>query len=288
LIELDDRELHLAVAQADAEIEQIAARISMEEGQQDRARRDVQRLPGTLTDSQRQLVLRAPQMAALQAELAAAEAARERAMVELSHAVIRAPFDAIVISEEVAMGSVLSAGSEAASLVGAEEFDVMLAVPVSALDWINPQLGQTVRLSQPGVWPEGSFREGRIERLIAGLRTTGRMAELVITIDDPLARLPQNRGKPRLLLGSFLRAVGEGRKVEGAVSLDRAYLHGDDTVWVITPDSKLEIRPVTVAWRGAEQVLISGGLVEGERIVTTPLAIVAPGMELRIGAEAGQ
>ena len=288
LIELDDRELRLAVAQAEAEIEQIEARISMEEGQQDRARRDLERLPGKLTESQRQLVLRAPQMAALQAERAAADAARDRALVALSHAIIRAPFDAIVISEEVAMGSVLSAGSEAASLVAAESFDVMLAVPVSALDWINPQLGQTVRLTQPSVWPEGSFREGRIERLIAGLRTTGRMAELVITVEDPLARLPQNQGKPRLLLGSFLRAVGEGRAVEGAVSLDRAYLHGNDTVWVMTPDDKLEIRPVTVAWRGAERVLISGGLAGGERIVTTPLAIVAHGMELRIGAESGQ
>jgi RND family efflux transporter MFP subunit len=287
LIRLDDRELTHAVARADAEMRQIEARISIEEGQHERARRDLERLPAGLTDSQRNLVLRIPQMEALQAELAAAEAAREQALVALSHTVIRAPFDAVVISEQVAAGAALSPGVEAAVLVATDRFDVLLAVPVAALDWINPQAGQILRLTQPGVWPEGSFREGRVERLTAGLRATGRMAELVVTIEDPLARLPENRGKPRLLLGSFLRAVGEGRKVADAVALDRAYLRDNDTVWVMAPDGMLEIRPVEVGWRGAEQVLISGGLAPGDRVVTTPLAVVAPGMELRVGAGGG-
>jgi len=59
-------------------------------------------------------------------------------------------------------------------------------VPVSALDWINPKSGQILRLTQPGIWPEGSFREGTVERLTAGLSATGRMAELVVGF--PLCR----------------------------------------------------------------------------------------------------
>jgi hypothetical protein len=114
------------------------------------------------------------------------------------------------------------------------------------------------------------------------------MAELIVAIDDPLARKPENQGKPRLLLGSFLRAIGEGRVVEGAVALDRAYLHDHDTVWVMTPENRLEVRPVTVAWRGAEQVLISAGLAAGDRVITTPLAVVAPGMEVRLADDPGQ
>ncbi len=281
LIRLDDREQRLAVVQAEAEIRQIGARIAIENGQQARAKRDLIRLPGKLTEDQRQLVLRAPQMAQLQAELAAAEAERERALVALSYMVIRAPFDALVIEEQVAEGTMLSAGSAPATLIAADRFHVVVAVPVSALDWINPKSGQILRLTQPGIWPEGSFREGTVERLTAGLSATGRMAELVVAIDDPLARKPENRGKPRLLLGSFLRAVGEGRVVESAVALDRAYLRDHDTVWVMTPENRLEVRPVTIAWRGAEQVLISAGLAAGDRVITTPLAVVAPGMELR-------
>jgi len=156
LIRLDDREQRLAVLEAEAEISQIGARIAIENGQQARAKRDLDRLPGNLTESQRQLVLRAPQLAQLQAELAAAEAARERALVTLSHTVIRAPFDALVIDEQLAEGTMLSAGSAAATLIAAGRFHVVVAVPVSALDWINPKAGQILRLTQPGVWPEGS------------------------------------------------------------------------------------------------------------------------------------
>jgi RND family efflux transporter MFP subunit len=282
LIRIDEREQRLAVAQAEAEMRQIEARIATENGQQERAKRDLVRLPGKLSESQRQLVLRVPQMAALQAELAASVAARELAMVALSHSVLRASFDALVIEEQVAQGTMLTAGSASATLVAADRFHVVVAVPVSALDWINPKAGQVLRFTQPGIWPEGSFREGTVERLTAGLSEAGRMAELIVTIDDPLARKPENRGKPRLLLGSFLRAIGEGRVVEDAVSLDRAYLRDHDTVWVMTPENRLEVRPVTVAWRGAEQVLISAGVAPGDRVITTPLAVMAPGMEVRL------
>jgi RND family efflux transporter MFP subunit len=289
MVRIDDRVQRLALAQTAAEIQKIEARIAIEDGQQDRAKRDLKRLPGKLTDRQRQLILRAPQKAELEAELAVATAERDRALVALSQTVIRSPFDALVIDEQLALGTMISAGSASATLVSVDRFHVVVAVPVSALDWINPKAGQVLRLTQPGIWPEGSFREGIIERLSAGLSTVGRMAELVVTVDDPLARKPENRGKPRLLLGSFLQVVGEGRIVEDAISLDRTYLHEGDTVWLMTPDNQLELRKVTVAWRGAEQVLISDGLAAGDQVITTPLAIVAPGMKVRVaeGAEAG-
>jgi hypothetical protein len=76
--------------------------------------------------------------------------------------------------------------------------------------------------------------------------------------------------------------------VENAVALDRAYLRDHDTVWVMTPENRLEVRPVTIAWRGAEQVLISAGLAAGDRVITTPLAVVAPGMEVRLAEGDGE
>lgn len=285
LVRLDDRDARLALAEAEARIAQVRARIAIEDGQQARARRDLERLPGQLSEAQRSLVLREPQMQELAAELDAALAARERAEVELSHTVLRAPFDALVIEQEVAPGTMLSAGAAAATLVPAERFRVVLAVPPSALDWIEPRAGQTVRLTQPDVWPEGGFREGTVEHVAARLTGTGRMAELIVAVEDPLARRPENRGKPALLLGSFVRAVAEGRPVEGAVRLDRAYLRDGDTVWVVGPENRLEIRPVEVAWRGDGAVLIRDGLAAGERVVTTPLAVVAPGMQVRLAGE---
>ncbi len=56
----------------------------------------------------------------------------------------------------------------------------------------------------------------------------------------------------------------------------------------MTPSNRLEVRPVTIAWRGAEQVLISAGLSAGDRVITTPLAVMAPGMEVRLANGAGR
>ena len=55
----------------------------------------------------------------------------------------------------------------------------------------------------------------------------------------------------------------------------------------MTPESRLEVRSVAVAWRGAELVLISAGLAAGDRVIITPLAVVAPGMEVRLPDKAG-
>lgn len=285
LIRLDERELRLALAEAEAEIRQIEARIAIERGQQERAQRDLEQLPGTLSEFQRRLVLREPQMAELEGELAAAEAARDRAAVDLSHTVLRAPFDALVVEEQVAEGSMLTSGTAAATLVPADRFHVKVAVPPAALEWVEPEAGQSVRLTQPGVWPEGSFREGRIERVSGRLTPSGRMAELIVSVEDPLARAVD---APPLLLGSFVRAVIEGQPVPGAVSLDREYLRDGGTVWVATPENRLEVREVEVAWRGASEVYITEGLAPGERVVTTHLAVAAPGMALRLADDPGQ
>jgi len=289
LIRLDDTSFAARLRQAEARIAEIEARIRIERGQAQRARRDLERSPlSGLTEEERALILRKPQMAELQAQLAAAEADRDAAAEDRARTRITAPFDAQVQSEDVETGSVLTVGTEVASLVGTAAYRVALAVPQTALDWIDTDAGQRVRLTQPGVWPEGASREGRILRLKPGLTGTGRMAEIIVEVTDPLARGPDRADEPRLLIGSYLRAAIPGKPVPGAVRLDRDLLHDGDVVRVMTPDGTLDLRQVTVAWRGADSVLISEGLDAGERVVTTRLATVAQDMALRLRDGAGE
>lgn len=287
LIALDDRDIRLEIAEAEAEIARISARIRIERGQQGRAARDLERSPirGDITEEQRALILREPQMAELQAELDAAEARLAAARLRREKTVLRAPFDALVESEQVAPGTVLTAGAEAARLAAADRFRVRLAVPAGALDWIATDGSQRVTLAQPGVWPDGATREGRVARLGAGLTETGRMAELIVEVEDPLARRRGSEGLPRLLLGSFLEARIEAPAIEGAVAVDRAWLRDGDRLWVMTADGRLEVRDPGIVWRGAEQVLVTSGVAPGERIVTTPLATWSEGMALRTAGE---
>lgn len=278
----DRRDLELAVRQAEATVAGIDARIRIERGQGDVGRRDLDRLSRDLSDEQRALVLREPQMAQLEAELAAARAALAQAENQLARAELRAPFDAVVIAESVEPGAMLSQGGEIGEIVATDRFDVRLSVPASMLDWIDIAGGQAMTLRQPAVWPEGATREGRIARLGAALSETGRTAELVVEVPDPLALEPANAGKPRLLLGAYVEGTIEGAPVEDAVAIEPAWLRDGDTVWVMDEDDRLEVRTVDVAWRGPGGVLIRSGLEEGERVVTTPLATHAAGMALRV------
>lgn len=289
---IDDRDLSLAVLQARADIAEIEARIQIEEGQAAIGARDLTRLSRNISDLQKSLVLREPQMAQLEAELAAARAVLEQAENALARTRVVVPFDALVIEESVAPGTMLTVGMEAAVLMAADRFEVVLRVPEAVLGWVAMDGSQRVVLTQPGVWPEGAEREGRVIRLGAGLSESGRMAELIVAVDDPLARLPESAGKPRLLLGSFVQGRIEGAPVETAsgapaVRLDRAYLRDANTVWVMNPEDQLEVRTVEIAWRGAEHVLVTDGISPGERIVTTTLATFAEGMSLRTRGEGG-
>ena len=276
---LDDRDLKLALLQAEAEIADIEARIQIEEGQAALGERELTRLSRNITEAQRNLVLRKPQMAQLKAELAAAGAVRDQAVNALARTEVRAPFDAIVMTETVASGAMVSQGSEVATLVAADRFHIALSVPAASVSWIDLDADQPVLLSQPGIWPEGAMREGSVVRLNSAVSGPGRMAELLVAVADPLAEADPDL--PRLLLGSFAQAQIQGRHVDGAIALDRAYLHDGDTVWVMGADDKLEVRSVEIAWRGVETVLITEGIAPGERVITTRLARFAPGMALR-------
>lgn len=284
-VQMDGRDLQLAVGQAEAEIAGIQARILIEEGQAEIGKRELSRLSRNLTATQRSLVLREPQMAQLKAELAAAEAALDQARNAVGKTDVLVPFDSVVISQSIAPGAVVAQGAEAAQLVASDRFNVVLAVPAAALDWIDLEAGQLVRITQDGAWSKGQERFGQIVRLSSALSETGRMAELIAEVPDPLALGAANSGKPPLLLGSFVNVSLSGRTVEGAVSLNRAYLRDNDTVWVMSTEDKLEVRNVEVAWRGAETVLVRSGLSDGERIVTTGLSSVSEGMALRTKSE---
>lgn len=277
----NDDDLKLALSQAENAIAQIDARILLEKGQAEIGKRELPRLSRNLTEQQRALILREPQMAALDAERATAVSILQQTRNALKRATVRAPFDALVLTEQVEPGSMLSVGAEAATLVASDRFHVTLAVPARALRWMRFDGSQTVDLTQPGIWAEGAKRHGKVLRLNSALTATGRMAEVIVEIPDPLATKTASSGAPVVLLGSFVRGTITAEALPGAILLDRAHLRDGDTVWVMSADGTLDIRDVQIEWRGGDHVLVTDGLAPGEKVVTTTLSTVSKGMALR-------
>ena len=110
-----------------------------------------------------------------------------------------------------------------------------------------------------------------------------RLARVLVTVKDPLARVPDpdHPDRPTLIVGSLVEARIQAEALDHVVKIDRGQLRKGDTVWVMK-DGALDIRKVEVAFQDPDHAYIRAGLEGGERIVTTNLATVAKDAPLRI------
>ncbi|MGF1529461.1 MAG: efflux RND transporter periplasmic adaptor subunit [Candidatus Competibacterales bacterium] len=288
-VKIDPLDFEIKLRQHQSEVDQVRADLHLEEANRIVAEGDYRRLEGNLANAREDLILRKPQLEAIRARLRGAEAALEQAKTDLARTAIQAPFDAVVVDRAVDRGAQVTPSTTLATLVGTDQFWLEVTVPLEDLTWIDlpsPRdsgaVGSPVRVYADDPWGQGVHRTGRVLRRAAALTDDSRMAVLYIAIDDPLSLDPEGEGLPPLLLGTFVRAEIQGRPVANAVALDRALLRDGDRVWLLTPDDTLAIRPVTVAHRGLERVLITRGLNPGERVIRSDLPVAVAGMALRV------
>lgn len=289
LVRLDPSDYRNALQQRKSELKQARADLRLEMGRQDVARQEYQLLDESLANENRGLVLREPQLKAARSQVDSARAALEQARLELRRTTIEAPFEAHVLSRSINVGSQVASGDELARLVDAETYWVETTVPVSKLPWIrlpngDSAAGSRVRVRNRSAWGEDAYRSGRLYKLIGSLGQDTRMARILVRVRDPLARKEGAAGKPRLMLGSYVRTRIRGRPLSDVVRLDRPLLRKDDTVWVME-EGKLAIREVRIALRDAEHAYIREGLRAGEKVVVTDLATVQEGAALRLDGQ---
>jgi len=286
LLRIDPRDYELAVLQRESEVAQAQSLLRLEQGQQSIAKREFELLGESMQDDDRDLVLRKPQLESVRAQLALARASLEKANLDLQRSQVRAPFNAIVESADVDVGARVTTASTLATLVGTDTCWLEVSVPVRDLQWISiPRgdgvTGSGVRISNRAAWGEEGWREGRVIRLASDLGRDGRMARLIVEVDDPFTLRPENSGKPVLLMNSYVSVAIEGRELEQVATIDRQHLHDGDRLWIMGDDDALEIRKVDIAFRGQDQVLVTAGVKAGERLVVTDLAAPVAGMPLR-------
>lgn len=287
VVQIDPSDYKLAVEQAKSQLDTALANMRIEQGNQVVAEAEYEFLGQDLAEAERELVLREPQLQQAKAEVASARAALEEARLDLKRTKITAPFDALVMSKDIDVGTRVSQSTTIARVVGIHNYWVELNIPASSLKWISEEAvsageGPTVRLTYEGAWDGNEHRTGQIIRIQGTLSTEGRLAQVLVEIPDPLALEPAHKGVPRVLIGSYLKAEVVGRMLENVVALDRSLLREGDTVWVMNEQDELEVRPVEVAYAGRGEVLISNGLSSGDRVIITDIPTATDGMPLRV------
>jgi RND family efflux transporter MFP subunit len=220
------------------------------------------------------------------AEVRVAESRLAAAELALSRTRVRAPFDAIVLEESVEVGQLINPQTVVATLAATDEFWIEAAVPVSRLSSIrfaekNPDDASSVVVAV--ATGEGTVSmEGVALRSLGRLDPEGRMARILISVHDPLKLDGTSDADERgtLLLGSYVRLQIDAGRFNGVFTIPRYALRENSRVWVRDASGTLAIRQVEVLWRRQEDVLVRDAFLPGDRLITTHLSSVVPGMPL--------
>jgi len=287
LLKIDPSDYLNEIELRKSELMQAKTDLEVELGRQNIAKQDLKLIGSdSLTQDQRDLVLRKPQFSAVQARIKAAEAALSQAQLNLERTSVVAPFDAQIISQMVSLGSQLNPGDNLGRLVGLDQYWVEVSLPVKKLKWLSfptnhRERGAEVTINNTSDWEEGDHRIGYLANRVGALDPQSRLARLLIKAPDPLNLA--NKDQPELLIGSFVEVEIEGNPIEEVVRLNRDYLRTNQTVWVME-NEKLSIKKVKVDLMDAHSAYISEGLQDGAKVLKTNISTVTEGIPLRTEA----
>ncbi len=289
LLQIERIDYEQTLLQRESELARAEAALQIELGDQAVAREELELLEVDIPEINRDLILRIPQVNQAKAEVRSAEAAVQRAQLELERTRIVAPFDGQVVRRSAAVGNNVGPGDALEAFVGAETYWIELSVPVASLRWIGvrsptgaPGSRATVRF--PAGWGPDATREGEVIQRIGRLEDGSRLARVLVSVPDPLDLQREPPGMAPLLLGAYVTVEIEGRRLDDVMVIDRDLVReggGGDVVWVMGADDRLDIRPVEIAHRGRDIAYVTAGLDDGDRLVRTNLTTPVEGMLLR-------
>jgi RND family efflux transporter MFP subunit len=235
-----------------------------------------------------------------EAELREHTARLARAERDLDRTEIRAPYQGRVRSEKVDVGQFVSRGISIATLYATDYAEVRLPLPDRDLFYLDipfDRSGEQVASDgdptemQPG--PEVQLRAefagelrtwvGRIVRTEGEIDAKSRMVHLVARVEDPYGQSGTTGSAP-LVVGLFVDAEIQGRKVENVFVLPRTALRtdaGSDLVYVVDAGDRLRFKTVDVLRAERDDVVIGSGLRPSDRVCVSPMAAAVNGMAVR-------
>lgn len=285
IIQIDPKDYELALARKRSAVADAEYALKLELGHQAVAKREWELLNQgkPAQDMEKELALRQPHLSKVRADLAAAEAELKAAMLDLERTHITAPFNAMVRSKSVDRGSQITPQESLAELVGTDAYRIQVSLPVDRLKWIDVP----VQAGDPGskarvFYGQGHECSGKVIRLMGDLATEGRMARILVEVDDPLGLKAANKDRAPLLISDYVRVKIVGRKLDDVFQIPRSALRDNSSVWIAGENQTLEIRNVHPVWRDADVVILQDSLKSGEKLIVSDLPAPVEGMTVRV------
>lgn len=235
------------------------------------AERQFERLQGLSADR----LVAGSDLDTARAALQTAQARLEGVMADLEDRLVRAPFSGYLGFRNVSAGSLLTPGTVITTLDDVSVMKLDFRIPEVYLADI--QTSQTIT-ARSIVYQDRDF-EGRISVIGSRVDPVTRSVSVRAEIDNP----------ERLLRPGMLMTVTLALNAKPAMVVpERAVIaaQGQQYVFVVGADNRVERRAVEVGRRRDGMVEIASGVEIGERVVSEGTIRVRPGLPVRIEGEA--
>jgi len=213
-------------------------------------------------------------IAEAEATVVAAKARIARARRDIDNTEILAPYNAVIDTALVEVGQFISAGTEVSRILGSDMAEVRLPLLPEDVLLIGGADDVSVTLSISGGGPAELRWAGRVARIESRIDSETRVIPVVVEVPEPLNT---ERHTTALPFGLFVRAEIAGKSLADAVRIPQSALHGDSDVFLFQ-NGRLQRRTVDVERLRDGLALITAGLDDGDRVVTTRLDLMFEGM----------
>jgi len=216
-----------------------------------------------------------------------------RLSVRTRGTVVRAPSPGRARDEYVGRGQLAGRGAAIARLDPADYAEVRLPIPDAEAAYVDLPTAQhdVARDGGDEAMPELILRarlagrgyewRGRIVRTEPAPDPLTGTIHAVARVEDPYGR-GDAPDRPPLAVGLSVEAEIPGRRVDDVAVLPRRALRGHARVAIVDRDGLLRLRAVEVLERNPDTVLVSRGVLDGDRICTSPLPISVDAMAVRV------
>lgn len=287
LIRLDAADYQVAKQRADAQLQSAKAQLLSEQARSSQAKKEWEMTGRPLSEAP-VLALRTPFLAEAQSRLLQAEAEVKQAQLKLQRTIIRAPYAGMVSSTMVDVGQYVTIGARLGETFAIDYAEIRLPMTgkdLSKLGW-NAATSQQQIFHQNKVQLQGSINginatwQAVLVRSEGTIDQSSRAQYLVAQVSDPynIKAIPD---RPRLLFGSFVEAVVDGKMIENVYSLPRHALRSNKRVATVDADQRLKLLDVDYVFEDHANYYISSGLEGSIEIVTSGMGIMVDGMRLK-------
>jgi RND family efflux transporter MFP subunit len=219
-----------------------------------------------------------------------AEQALEKANLDLSRTLIRAPYAGMVREKRVDLGQYVTIGTQLGAIFSIDIAEIRLPLSLNQLAFLD--LPETYRshshaIDNPEVTLTSSIGdivytwEGHLTRTEGVIDADNRMIYAIAQVNDPYGYL-STQWKVPLKMGLFVHATISGKTVDNVIVLPRLALRGQDRVLVVDEQNRLESKIVKIIQADEKEIVIADGIEPGAQVSLTALEFVVEGMEVKI------